>query len=107
METGQQKPPPTVTQSSNTKGSNGHVAEVFETTGEEDRDSFEEQCQEKVQTKKNAAKARGAKRSSIIVAVSGEELDVTSNFYTLSYVCIIDFRLSLQWFVPKPSGRIG
>ena len=49
---------------------------MFETTGEEERDSFEDQCQEKVQTKKSAAKARGAKRSSVIVAVSGDELGV-------------------------------
>ena len=76
METGGQKPPPTVTQVPANGSSNGHATEVFETTGEEERDSFEDQCQEKVQTKKSAAKARGAKRSSVIVAVSGDELGV-------------------------------
>jgi hypothetical protein len=45
-----------------------HGEQIFETNGDNDRESFIDQCQNKVQAKREAAKLRRAKRSSIIVS---------------------------------------
>ena len=47
----------------------GQQEEIFESTGDKEADSYQEQCQGKVKSKKNSVKARKVKRSSIILSV--------------------------------------